>query len=57
MTKSGVVEKGKTPSVRSGRPSELIKRGEAVCRGESPAPTPERLRGQIPLTEDELHGQ
>jgi hypothetical protein len=34
MEKNARVEVGKTPSVHSGRPSELEQGGEAVCRDE-----------------------
>ena len=37
MIKTAVVEIPKTPSIVSGKPSEMIKNGEAVCLDE-PAP-------------------
>lgn len=38
MTKQGVVTPGKTPSCISGKPSELIKSGEALTRDEAEEP-------------------
>ena len=35
MEKRAVVEPGRTPSEISGRPSDMIKQGHAVCRGEA----------------------
>lgn len=35
MEKRAVVEPGRTPSEISGRPSDMIKRGHAVCHGET----------------------
>lgn len=35
MEKRAVVEPGRTPSEISGRPSDMIKQGRAVCRGEA----------------------
>lgn len=43
MTKNARVEPGKTPSVASGAPSDTVKQGEAVCRGE-------KLEGSIVKT-------
>jgi hypothetical protein len=57
MTKTGVVKPGSTPSAVSGRPSQLIKSGEALRRGERPDPGPESLKGAIPLTTEELDGR
>lgn len=34
MTKNGQIQIGKTPSVVSGDPSEIIKKGEALCKDE-----------------------
>lgn len=34
MVKNGRVEVGKTPSVLSGKPSEMIKKGEAITKDE-----------------------
>ena len=34
MVKNGRVEVGKTPSVHSGAPSEMIKQGEAITQDE-----------------------
>ncbi len=36
MIKDGQVKVGRTPSVVSGKPSQEVKEGEPVCRGEQP---------------------
>ncbi len=36
MIKTGKVMVGKTPSEMSGRPSETIKNGQALCKDEKP---------------------
>lgn len=36
MEKNGRVEVGKTPSALSGKPSEMIKKGEAITKEEAP---------------------
>jgi len=36
MIKDGKVEVGRTPSVVSGKPSQEVKEGEPICRGEKP---------------------
>ena len=53
MEKNARVEKGKTPSIHSGRPSETEKDGEAICEDEmekdaslkdEPTPTEDAVR-------------
>lgn len=44
MIKTGRIEPGKTPSTVSGRPSEVIRKGEPVRRDEK---TPERTISKV----------
>lgn len=41
MEKRAVVEAGRTPSVVSGAPSDFVKNGVALCKGEKDSITPE----------------
>jgi hypothetical protein len=51
FVKTGVVIPGETPSERSGGPSEHIKKGQALKRGEEPVKDISKL--EIPLADDE----
>lgn len=51
MIKTGVVQTGRTPSPVSGKPSQIIKSGEAVRRNEKAPASPEDLRGKIDIPE------
>ena len=50
MIKTGKVEKGKTPSEVSGKPSEKIRKGVPLTRDEKvPGKTVEKLASQISI--------
>ena len=51
FVKTGVVTPGETPSERSGGSSELIKKGQALKKGEKPVQDVRDL--DIPLDADE----
>lgn len=55
MIKQGVVRKGVSPSAVSGKPSELIKSGEALTRAEKMPKRPETLQAKIQISEEELN--
>lgn len=54
MIKQGVIRTGKSPSAASGKPSDMIKKGEALRHDEKIPKGPEALEGQIPIDEKEL---
>ena len=54
MIKQGVVRKGKSPSVVSSEPSEVIKKGEALLKDEHVPKRPETLAAKIHIPEEEL---
>lgn len=54
MIKQGVVRKGKSPSAVSGKPSETIKKGEALLMDEHVPKRLETLVEKIHIPEEEL---
>lgn len=52
MIKNSRIEEGKTPSVHSGRPSQMIKKGEAICEDEQTLeiPVPPELENENDTT-------
>lgn len=55
MIKTGVLKKGESPSAVSGQPSEIIKSGEALLRGEKVPKREELLQKKIHIPEEEIH--
>ncbi len=47
MIKSGVVKPG-SPSVVSGKPADIVKNGEALCRGEKAPASLKKMASQLP---------
>lgn len=57
MIKQGVVRAGKSPSAVSGRPSEMIKAGEALLRREKTPKRAESLAQRVYIPKEELDGR
>jgi hypothetical protein len=44
MIKNARIEEGKTPSLQSGKRSEMVKEGQALAPGEKPEPDERQVR-------------
>lgn len=52
MQKNARVEKGRTPSLQSGKRSTMVKRGQALAEGEQPERDERQL--DVPVEEHQL---